>query len=72
MDARNHGDSPHENEHTYYHLAEDINFFMKNQKIDKVALIGHSMGGRAVMAFTLLYVCLKYYIILYFILVLVK
>ncbi|XP_075219097.1 sn-1-specific diacylglycerol lipase ABHD11-like [Lycorma delicatula] len=55
VDARNHGDSPHTYEHTYYHLAEDINAFMNKHKIERAALIGHSMGGRAVMAFTLFY-----------------
>lgn len=59
MDARNHGESPHTDEHTYYHLAEDILIFMKRQNIERAALVGHSMGGRAVMAFTLLNVSLK-------------
>ncbi|XP_075218957.1 sn-1-specific diacylglycerol lipase ABHD11-like [Lycorma delicatula] len=53
VDARNHGESPHSNEHTYTHLAEDIHLFMTENKIEKAALVGHSMGGRAVMAFAL-------------------
>ncbi|XP_075228102.1 sn-1-specific diacylglycerol lipase ABHD11-like [Lycorma delicatula] len=55
VDARNHGDSPHVNEHTYFHLAEDINLFMSDNNIEKATLIGHSMGGRAVMLFSILY-----------------
>lgn len=55
VDARNHGDSPHTDEHTYFNLAEDINLFMSDNNIEKGALIGHSMGGRAVMLFSLIY-----------------
>ena len=56
MDARNHGDSPHSAQHTYHHLAEDIKLLMEKLKIDKTVLLGHSMGGRAVMLFALKYV----------------
>lgn len=56
VDARNHGDSPHSEYHTYPHLAEDIKALLEQLNIEKAALIGHSMGGRAVMYFTLKYV----------------
>ncbi|KAK5638698.1 hypothetical protein RI129_012993 [Pyrocoelia pectoralis] len=54
-DARNHGESPHADHHTYRHLVEDIKHLMKQLGIKKTALMGHSMGGRAVMFFGLLY-----------------
>lgn len=56
IDARNHGESPHSLEHRYVDLAEDINHFYKEHKIDKAVVIGHSMGGRAMMAFAMKYV----------------
>ena len=48
-DARNHGDSPHSDELNYDVLAEDIEALMSSLKIPRALLIGHSMGGRAMM-----------------------
>lgn len=56
LDARNHGDSPHSQEHSYDDLVIDIRRFMYKQNINKVNLLGHSMGGRAAMLFALKYV----------------
>lgn len=56
VDARNHGESPHSLEHRYADLAEDIHQFYEEHKISKAVVIGHSMGGRAMMAFALKYV----------------
>ena len=56
MDARNHGESPHSPHHRYVDLAEDIHLFCKEHKIPKAVLIGHSMGGRAMMVFAMKYV----------------
>ncbi|XP_022188390.2 protein ABHD11 [Nilaparvata lugens] len=53
VDARNHGDSPHTPDHSYLLLAQDLKAFLQERNIDKAVLIGHSMGGRAVMYFTL-------------------
>lgn len=50
VDARNHGDSPHTEAHSYPLLAEDILLFMQQHSIPTATLMGHSMGGRAVMA----------------------
>lgn len=50
VDARNHGDSPHTPDLDYSLLGEDIIHFLKEQEIEKAILMGHSMGGRAVMA----------------------
>ncbi|KAJ8917347.1 hypothetical protein NQ315_002369 [Exocentrus adspersus] len=55
IDARNHGDSPHSHNHTYAHMAADIRDLLEQLRLDKVALMGHSMGGRAVMLFALKY-----------------
>ena len=56
LDARNHGESPHSQRHRYIDLAEDIHLFYKDHKLPKATVIGHSMGGRAMMVFALKYV----------------
>lgn len=56
VDARNHGDSPHSHTHTYSDLVEDIRFLMGELGFDRASLLGHSMGGRAVMLCALKYV----------------
>lgn len=56
IDARNHGDSAHSQDHTYAHLAADIRALYDRLNIQKAALMGHSMGGRAMMMFALKYV----------------
>lgn len=55
IDVRNHGKSPHTSEHDYISIAEDLKEFMQQQNIDKAYFIGHSMGGKAVMQFSILY-----------------
>lgn len=60
VDARNHGDSPHTLQHTYEHLVEDIKQLLVKLKIEKACLLGHSMGGRAMMLFSLKYVSRNY------------
>lgn len=56
VDARNHGDSVHSETHSYEDLVEDLRFFTQQLGVDKTALLGHSMGGRAVMLCALKYV----------------
>lgn len=56
VDCRNHGDSPHSQDHTYAHMAVDVRKLLGVLNVDKCALLGHSMGGRAVMLFALKYV----------------
>lgn len=56
VDARNHGESPHTDSHSYEDLAQDIHYFLHQMNIEKTCLLGHSMGGRAVMLFALKYV----------------
>jgi len=54
VDARNHGDSPHDDHLSYNHLAEDVRALLTDLKIDQSVLLGHSMGGRAMMLAALL------------------
>lgn len=51
IDQRNHGKSPHTEEHTFPLLAEDICEFIQQQDIHSTHLIGHSMGGKVAMLF---------------------
>src|SRR6056297_828170 len=54
-DQRNHGDSPHTEEHNYEFLREDLYSFMEKHSIKKATLLGHSMGGKAAMFFATQY-----------------
>lgn len=53
LDQRNHGRSPHADEFNYVMLSHDLEEFLQQQKLDKIHLIGHSMGGKAAMCFAL-------------------
>lgn len=55
IDHRNHGNSPHSNQHNYNVLTEDLNDFIDKQKIEKPIIIGHSMGGKVAMHFSKTY-----------------
>lgn len=50
---RNHGDSSHNPIHTYDALAEDLELFIQNLRLEKPTLIGHSMGAKTVMTVAL-------------------
>lgn len=54
VDMRNHGLSERSPEMTYAAMAQDLLDTLDAQGIEKATLIGHSMGGKAVMAFTAL------------------
>jgi pimeloyl-ACP methyl ester carboxylesterase len=54
-DLRNHGRSPHSQEHNYRLMAEDLLEFMNEHSIEKSIVLGHSMGGKAAMRFAYLY-----------------
>ncbi|XP_032668342.1 protein ABHD11-like isoform X2 [Odontomachus brunneus] len=49
VDARNHGDSPHTSDMSYKDMAEDIIHLMHDLGLEKALLVGHSMGGSAMM-----------------------
>lgn len=54
VDARNHGDSRHSSQHTYIHMAHDVMRLLKKLELNKVSVLGHSMGGRTAMVLSLL------------------
>jgi len=51
VDQRNHGRSPHSDEHSYQLMSDDLLELMNDENIDKAILMGHSMGGKTVMHF---------------------
>ncbi|MEX2524258.1 MAG: alpha/beta fold hydrolase [Gammaproteobacteria bacterium] len=53
VDLRNHGDSEHTETMTWINMVEDIDTLMTELGIASAALLGHSMGGKAAMAFAL-------------------
>ncbi|KAK6361989.1 hypothetical protein TWF730_005693 [Orbilia blumenaviensis] len=53
LDLRNHGESPHITPHTYTAMAEDVEHFIKDHKLENPTLIGHSMGAKVAMAVAL-------------------
>ncbi|MBW6489985.1 MAG: alpha/beta fold hydrolase [Lentimicrobium sp.] len=52
-DQRNHGKSPHSVTFNYFALSDDLHEFIKEHKLEKIILIGHSMGGKVAMTFAL-------------------
>ena len=55
IDLRNHGNSPHSPDHSYEAMALDLNEFIADNHIRKPILIGHSMGGKVVMQFGMMF-----------------
>ena len=55
LDQRNHGQSPRGDEQDYHSMAADLHEFLADHKLDKAILVGHSMGGKAVMQYAMLY-----------------
>ena len=55
IDLRNHGSSPHSDEWTYPAMAEDILKLTQDEKIYKITLLGHSLGGKVAMQFASMY-----------------
>jgi esterase len=53
IDQRNHGQSPHSNEHDYKLLTEDLEEFISEHQLDKPIILGHSMGGKTAMNFAI-------------------
>ncbi|MBN1186905.1 MAG: alpha/beta fold hydrolase [Bacteroidales bacterium] len=51
VDQRNHGQSPHNNTHTYEAMRDDLLELYDDQGIKEAHLIGHSMGGETAMLF---------------------
>lgn len=55
VDLRNHGQSPHSDEMNYDLMADDIAQLLVTLKLERAHILGHSMGGKAVMTFALKY-----------------
>ena len=53
IDARNHGQSPWTDHHTYDLMTEDLQELCKDLGISKASFLGHSMGGRTMLNFAL-------------------
>ncbi|MGH8120309.1 MAG: alpha/beta fold hydrolase [Gammaproteobacteria bacterium] len=54
VDLRNHGKSAHTGSMTYVEMAEDVLHLITDQSLRNITLVGHSMGGKAVMAAALM------------------
>ncbi len=52
-DQRNHGHSPHSPAFNYYALVDDLAEFIDSLGLENPILLGHSMGGKVVMRYTL-------------------
>eukprot|EP00980_Cylindrotheca_fusiformis_P011197 scaffold2563_cov124-Cylindrotheca_fusiformis.AAC.28 len=55
VDLRNHGDSEWSDEMSYQAMAQDVLEFLNEQSIEKVVLVGHSMGGKVAQAMSLMH-----------------
>ena len=49
LDLRNHGSSPHASEMSYETMMADVIAWLDAQKLTRVTLLGHSMGGKVAM-----------------------
>ncbi len=54
LDMRNHGRSPHSDEFSYELMSDDLVEYMDDHNINKARIIGHSMGGKVAMLFSVL------------------
>ncbi|CAM1334758.1 alpha/beta fold hydrolase [Tenacibaculum aestuariivivum] len=55
IDQRNHGRSFHSDQFNYELLVEDLYNYIHHHNLEKVDLLGHSMGGKTVMLFATKY-----------------
>ena len=51
LDLRNHGKSFHSEEFSYEIMAQDVYDYCKANNLEKVTILGHSMGGKTAMLF---------------------
>ncbi|WP_028887938.1 alpha/beta fold hydrolase [Tenacibaculum ovolyticum] len=51
IDQRNHGRSFHSDEFDYESMVTDLYNYIKHYQLEKIHLLGHSMGGKTVMLF---------------------
>lgn len=55
VDQRNHGQSPRSDEFNYDVMAADLHEFILEHELENPIIVGHSMGGKAVMQFAMSY-----------------
>ncbi len=55
VDMRNHGKSPHALTMTYDEMVDDLKELIDDLNLNKVSLLGHSMGGKTAMLFAINY-----------------
>lgn len=55
VDQRNHGQSPHSVDFSYQAMAEDLKELMDHLGLESAIFLGHSMGGKTVMEFSMNY-----------------
>lgn len=51
VDQRNHGHSPHSDDMNYQLMSDDLHELITDLGLSDVILVGHSMGGKAVMTY---------------------
>ena len=52
-DQRNHGRSPHSNEHNYDVMRDDLEELVEDLNLDRFFLAGHSMGGKTAIKYAI-------------------
>lgn len=55
VDLRNHGRSPHSDSQTYTEMADDLLELCNTLGLDRIHLLGHSLGGKMAMQFATQY-----------------
>jgi esterase len=55
LDMRNHGKSFHSDSFSYELMAKDVLEYCEGNNLEKVSIIGHSMGGKTAMLFATSY-----------------
>jgi len=52
VDLRNHGSSPHSASQSYANMADDLLELCDTLSLERIHLLGHSLGGKVAMQFT--------------------
>ena len=52
LDLRNHGTSPHIGSMTFQDMVDDLALWLDKQKLGRIILLGHSLGGRVAMLYS--------------------
>ncbi len=55
IDQRNHGRSFHDDDFSYEDMVVDLFNYIQHYQLEKIYLVGHSMGGKTAMLFSVTY-----------------